>query len=290
MTEGKSLINFGDLSKPATVLIKKISEAVGGYFKPYQIKRVAKAESEADLIKVESQIQISDLQRRAVNRFIAEEAKKQENIETITEKAIPQLEDKSKPEEMEEDWITNFFDKCRIVSDKEMQSLWATVLAGEANTPGSFSKRTVNFLGSLDKADARLFTTLCGFGWFSGSTIVLPLIYDEKKSIYNDVGINFNALTHLDDIGLISFNSFGGYKRLGFPKQIIINYFGQPTIIEFKKEENNELETGKVLLSKIGQQLAPICGSKPIDGFKDYVIDLWIKKGLILSSPLPSNK
>ena len=34
---------------------------------------------------------------------------------------------------MEEDWIANFFDKCRIVSDSEMQSLWARVLAGEAN-------------------------------------------------------------------------------------------------------------------------------------------------------------
>lgn len=76
MTDGKSLINFGDLSKPATVLIEKISEAVGGYFKPYQIKRIAKAESESDLIKAESQIQVSDLHRRAVNRFIAEEAKK----------------------------------------------------------------------------------------------------------------------------------------------------------------------------------------------------------------------
>ena len=189
------MINLGDMSKSATVLIEKISGAVGGYFKPYQIKRVAKAESEAELIKAEAQIQISDLQRRAVNRFIAEEAKKQENIETIAGKAIPQLEDKSKPEEMEEDWITNFFDKCRIVSDKEMQSLWATVLAGEANSPGSFSKRTVNFLGSLDKADARLFTTLCGFGWYLGN--VIPLVYDEQESIYNEAGINFDILTHL---------------------------------------------------------------------------------------------
>lgn len=180
------------------MLIEKISGAVGGYFKPYQIKRVAKAESEAELIKAEAQIQISDLQRRAVNRFIAEEAKKQENIETIAGKAIPQLEDKSKPEEMEEDWITNFFDKCRIVSDKEMRSLWATVLAGEANSPRSFSKRNVNFLGSLDKVDARLFTTLCGFGWYLGN--VIPLVYDEQESIYNEAGIKFDTLTHLDDI------------------------------------------------------------------------------------------
>ncbi len=39
-----SIINLGELSKPATVLIEKISDAVGGIFKPYQIIRAAKAE------------------------------------------------------------------------------------------------------------------------------------------------------------------------------------------------------------------------------------------------------
>jgi hypothetical protein len=87
MTEDNPLINLGDISRPATVLIEKISGAVGGYFKPYQIKRVAKAEAEAELIKAEAQLQITDLHRRAVNRFIAEEAKTGKH-QTITEKYI----------------------------------------------------------------------------------------------------------------------------------------------------------------------------------------------------------
>ena len=41
-----SLVNLGDLSKPADTLIKKVSKAVGGIFAPYQIKRIAKAEVE----------------------------------------------------------------------------------------------------------------------------------------------------------------------------------------------------------------------------------------------------
>ena len=287
MTEGKSLINLGDISKPATVLIEKISDAVGGYFKPYQIKRVAKAEAEVELIEAEAQIQVSDLQRRAVNRFIAEESKKQENIETIAGEAIPLLEDNSKPENMEEDWITNFFDKCRIVSDNEMQILWSKVLACEANSPGSFSKRTVNFLGSLDKSDAELFTSLCGFGWFVGG--VVPLIYGVNDPIYNDVGINFSSLKHLDEIGLISFDNIGGFKLLGFNKHARISYYGQPIILEFPKEKENELQTGKVLLSKIGQQLTHICGPLPVDGFIEYVVKEWMKKGIGSSSPFPRN-
>jgi hypothetical protein len=60
--------------------------------------------------------------------------------------------------------------------------------------------------------------------------------------------------------------------------------------VEFNKETDNELEVGKVLLTKTGRQLAPICGSKPVDGFLDYIIERWAKKGVILSSPYPRKK
>ncbi|MBU4305358.1 MAG: DUF2806 domain-containing protein [Candidatus Omnitrophica bacterium] len=276
-----SLINLGDLSKPATVLIEKISAAVGGIFKPYQIERVAKAEAKAEIIKAQTQIEVTDLHRRAISRFIAEEAQKQNNIENITVKAIPQLKDSANPNNIEDDWITNFFDKCRIISDEEMQSLWAKVLSGEANNPGTYSRRTVNFLGSLDKVDASLFIALCGFGWQIGD--VVPLIYDAQAQIYNDKGINFNTVTHLDDIGLISFNSLVGFQRIKYPKKIKIYYYRTPLNIEFKNENDNSLNIGQVLLTKTGQQLAPICGSKPVDGFRDYVIEKLKKEGLIIS-------
>ncbi len=277
MTNGFSLANFGDLSKPATVLIDKISNAVGGYFKPYQIRRVAKAEAEAEIIKAESQIKITDLHRRALIRFVSEEAKKQDNMEKITEKSIPLLSGSSNPQNMEDDWITNFFDKCRIVSDSEMQTLWARVLAGEANTPGTFSKRTVNLLGSIDKTDAQLFTKLCGFTWIFDEAY--PLIFNEQFSIYSTQEINFNTLTHLDDIGLISFGSIAGFKEIDLPQHVVTYYFGTPMTIEFNNPEKNQIEIGKALFTKTGQQLALICGAKPLDGFYDYVCDLWIKQG-----------
>ncbi len=288
MAEGSSLINLGEMTRPATVLIEKISDAIGGYFKPYQIKRVAKAESEAEIIKAQAQIEITDLQRRALVRFVAEEALKQDNIEKITQKALPHLEESAKPQDIENDWIVNFFDKCRIVSDEEMQSLWAKVLSGEANSPGSYSKRTVNLLGSLDKADAHLFTSLCGFGWFIGD--IVPLIFDVQQPIYNSRDINFDSLSHLDDIGLVSFENLSGFMIMKLPKRITVYYYGIPLNIEFDKEKDNDLQIGKVLLTKTGQQLASICGSKPVDGFQDYTIEKWTQQSLILSSPYPRQK
>ena len=268
-----SLVNIGELSKPATVLIEKISDAVGGIFKPYQIVRVAKAEVAAEQMRAESQIQISDLQRRAMHRFLEEEAKKQSNIEGITQQALPHLEEKSSPEKMEDDWITNFFDKCRIISDVEMQGLWSHVLAGEANSPGAFSKRTVNILADLDKNDAKLFCQLCGFGWMIGN--VFPLIFDVTANIYNQQGINFSTICHLESLGLVQFNSLSGYKRLGLPKQFRVLYYGRPAELTLTKDVDNELDLGNVLLTRAGQELAPICGSSVVNGFFEYVYDKW---------------
>jgi len=290
MTDGFGLIKVdGKITEPATVLITKISDAVGGLYKPYQIRRVAKAEAEAEAIKEQAQIEITNLQRRALTRFVAEEAKKQNNIETITEKAIPQLTDSSTPQDIENDWITNFFDKCRIISDDEMQLLWAKVLAGEANFPGTFSRRTVNFLGSLDKSDAQLFIKLCSFVLLIDNA-PSSFVYDTQASIYNDQQINYSSLAHLDDIGLVSFGSLAGYKFLQLPKQIIISYFGTTLTLELKNTEDNELEFGNVRLTSIGQELSSICGAAPIDGFLDYLIERWSKEGIILSSSYPKKQ
>lgn len=268
-----SLINLGDISKPADTLIKKVSKAVGGFFEPYQIKRIAKAEAEAAVIKALTEIQITELHRRAMHRFIGEEAQKQKNIEDITNQAIPHLEQQTDAENMDDDWVTNFFDKSRIVSDKEMQELWARVLAGEANKPGTYSKRTVNYLGDLDKADADLFTKLCGFGWMVSN--VVPLIFEVQAEIYEKQGINFNALSHLESIGLIQFDHISGFQQLKLPKNFFVFYYGQLLQLEMQKDADNELQLGHVLLTKVGQELAPICGSKPVEGFMDYVKDKW---------------
>lgn len=280
------MINLGELSKPATVLIEKISDAVGGIFKPHQIKRIAEAEAEAEKIRALADIEIKDLQQRALVRFVAEETKKQANIETITLKALEDVKDEARPQDMEDDWIANFFDKCRLISDEEMQSLWAKVLAGEANAPGKFSKRTVNFLSSIDKSDAILFTQLCGFGWFIGN--VVPLIYDVQHEIYISRGITFNALKHLDEIGLLSFEHLTGYRRIHLQEVIAVHYYGTPINIKFKKQNDNELDIGKVLLSKTGQELASISGSKPVESFINYIIEEWTKKGLVTYSDWPN--
>jgi hypothetical protein len=196
---------------------------------------------------------------------------------------LPQLQEDSRPAEVEDDWLTNFFDKCRLISDDDMQTLWSRVLAGEANSPGKYSKRTVSFLSDLDKTDADLFTRACGFAWSIGKTV--PLIYDEQHEIYNKQGITFDTLSHLASIGLMNFESLG-FKFLRLPKIIPVSYYGTLRILEMPQEQDNEVSVGKLMLTKIGSELAAICGGAPVDGFLDYVSSVWESKGYKIIDPL----
>jgi hypothetical protein len=285
MSDDGALINIGELSRPAKVLIEKISDAIGGIFRPYQIRRIAQAEAEAEKIRTISQVELSQLQYRAISRFFAEEAKKQANMESITEKAISQLEEGAKPEDVEEDWLANFFDKCRLITDDQMQLLWARILSGEANSPGRYSKRTVSLLGSLDKNDAELFRALCSFGWQIGNLV--PLIYDVQDRIYTERGLTFAALQRLDEIGLVSFGVLTGYRLMKLPRDVIVSYYGERVLLRFQNQDGNEINLGHVLLSKTGQELAPICGSTKCAGFKEYVTAKWSSMGYVAQALPP---
>ena len=281
---GFSLIDTSGLAKPGTLLVEKISNAFGRHFDPSQTVRMALAEAEANRIRAlseaETEIEVADLRTRAAERVLNEEMTIQENIENITKKAIPELTGNASPEDIEDDWITNFFDKSRIVSDNDMQDLWARVLAGEGNNPGSFSRKTVNLVADLDKSNARLFTNLCRFAW-----IILgeayPLMFDVQHNIYNQSGIMFRSLGQLETLGLVRFDSLSGFRILNLPKRITVIYGDRQVPLTFPKDSENELIVGKVLLTQSGLELFRVVRASIVEGFFDYVYDKWASESLV---------
>ena len=124
--------------------------------------------------------------------------------------------------------------------------------------------------------EAMLFTQLCGFVWdFSGRVRLTPLVFDYAGNIYERAGINFETLAHLESIGLIQHNEVGSYSVTGVSKRCRVAYYGRSVTLELRKDKDNEIEIGQALLTRIGRELVPICGSKPVDGFWEYVMDRW---------------
>ena len=146
-----------------------IYRACGQLLLPWQKERIANAEAKALKIKSEAvassirtigeviseypgltikyngniedlninNIDTQCLKTRANIRINHQNLRKQKNLESIVGKAYNELIDKKleTEEEVDEDWITRFFSTAEDISDEQVQTLWARILAGEVLKP-----------------------------------------------------------------------------------------------------------------------------------------------------------
>ena len=273
------------LSPTGAALVDKISDAVGWLAAPAQEVRMARARATANMILAQSDIEIVDLQaaslmERADFRIAVEQVVQQMNIETIITKALDHLEERAVPHEMDNDWVLNFFDKCKYASDEQMQEVWAKLIAGEANNPGTFSRKTVNVVGDLDSNAANLFSTYCRFVFGVGNQGVPLIVLDQSQglpAIYQDQGIDFNTLKLLAETGLImiAFEQLSlliNYSMSGLPEKVSLSY-GERT--RSMPCPDGFISIGVTYPTIVGQQLARLCVPDPVEGFFDFIIDQW---------------
>lgn len=292
MSENGSLMNLGDLTKPATVLVERVCDAIGAIALPWQIDRTAKAEKQATIIRAEgeavaakikakTQIEIGQLEERAIERLISIERTKQETIESIVRSALDELHEDAKPEDIEEDWLLHFFEKCRITTDEEMRSLWAKILAGEANEEGSFSKRTINVVSTLTKDEAKLFTKVASLTWMYGK---IPLIFvgDLNDHFYKEKQLTYGKFAQLEEIGLLQIERVISHTIRVNEKKTILDYFRRQFLLEFESETGNKLTLGPINFTETGRQLFHISGAEPLDKYPDYMSPYFHKYGISL--------
>lgn len=267
------------VSKVAIALIDKIGSATGILYKPIGIKREAKAEAEAAKIQAESEIEIAKRHRQAEDEAIEEASdwfrKQQRNVGGIIQKSLPYVNEDADVSSIDEDMLAFMVDKFRLVSDSEMQSLWAKILAGEVNAHGSFSKRTVHIVSTLDKGDAEHFAALHRFCWRnSGSTIPIIFYFGKLPEFYVEHGFTDQILNHLEDIGIIEiYRAVLHRKAFDFSdtdKDIF--YFGRKFTAP---EDVSVLDAGPVSFTKAGRELVTLSEVDPIEGYYDYVTKSW---------------
>ena len=204
MTDVTSLIKIEGLTKPVTILLEKIALAVGTLNEPVQIVRLAKANAKASKIMSLANLEINELEERAINRLIIEETRNQKNIETIVAHALNKINQDAHPDNIEEDWINQFFNNCKNIGNDEVQQLWAFILAGEANNPGAFSKRTLNHLRLVSKEEALLFSRFCQFVFKTEDGKFMHIL-GEKTNEYlkAKVSISVSKVTELEAAGFV---------------------------------------------------------------------------------------
>lgn len=183
------------------------------------------------------------------------------NISSIVDKATENLYKKSNIENLKKDWLIHFFEKSKLASDPETQILWAKVLSLETETPGTFSKRTLSKIGELEKEEIESFIILSQFSFYTSGRAI-PLIFREIDQIFlNENRLNFIALSHLEDIGLIKMDSSNGYNLPG--KGIQLSYHYNQIITS--SDSSIPLIIGNVLFTRTGLEILKILERNPSD-------------------------
>ena len=287
----------GEITKPASVLLEKLSAGIGEAYAPWGKVRHAKADAEVARIENQVLAENNELMERAARRAVGEYMREQKNIEAIAAKAMKRLPPDT-PEEtvrgMDEDKVAFMRNLFKTVSDDEMQNLWADILAGEAGAPGAFSKNTVALVGMMGKDDAEMFRGFCQFAWNDPGQGAWPLIYNWDDEVYNDSGVPgqaipvqrnmFNVVEHLDALGLISYVVSEDRLLVSAINLVLWSYHGRRAFLTIPPSKEGGpmkygMKTGKVYFTKAGQQLYRICGARKNPIFFDYIFGKWKELG-----------
>ena len=218
--KGLEISDLLGLSQPLTKLVETVSGGIDTLYKPWHLKRMAKAKAEEIRLISEAITQnamlpinyqhgnvgidstdVQNLILRTEQRLLQDEMKKQQNMDAIVANAAEELQGKGKVSEtpVDEDWSTRFRNIAKDVSSEEMQFIWGKVLASEVENPGSFSLRTLETIRNLSKKEAATFQKIIPFI----IRMNRECFFASDKDIMEKYGIAYADIMVLDECGLV---------------------------------------------------------------------------------------
>ena len=172
------------------------------------------------------------------------------NSSSVVESAADELGDKEVTDhEPDPDWTARFFDCVQDVSSEDMQKIWARILAGEVESPGRTSLRTLDTLRNMTQRDADMFKDICDF-------VILKdfVFHDDSVVIFS--AISYDKLLHLQDCGLTNVGP-NLVKKLTWSsrEELLLSYHASSLMITRNTDANAVLAIPEILLTTAGREL-----------------------------------
>ena len=260
-------INLGNMGDALIHVTKTLSDGSGLMARGTRLN--AAAERDADLTRAQT---ISDVEQIEKGMMEYREG----NLRATLEKAAPMMEHIEDPKIEDMDWVVKWYEKTSRTSDEEIQRWWAKILAGEAETPGSFSKWALDAVSCMSKEDVEAFRTLGSCVWTFGpekthqevvywesSRSIIPL----KEYVLQRTGLATGFGSPL--VGMIQVSYRKAYIR----------YFDEKHAMIFP--ESLEVERGSTIsLTLLGKELLTLCDATPNEEYKRDCIAQWGKHGV----------
>ena len=153
------------------------------------------------LIDTEQQV---PLEERARKRERVNHLRRQQNLETIIQKALGYSSDNKITDKADQDWFESFLTLAENVSNRTMQDLWAKILAGEMSQPGTFSLKALNIFKAMSIYDAKLLAKACTLTVRDQQRKNIRIISGcyQKPGIFNFFNRDNEQRINLNNLGL----------------------------------------------------------------------------------------
>ena len=259
-------------AEPLSKLIDVASRGIGTLYEPTKIRKLAKAKAfemstiaqairdnpdlpmfyDRDGVKIDSS-DVKALAERASNRLLLQEMKKQQNIETIVDKAYENLEGETvvSSEPVDDDWIARFFNSVEDISTEKLRELWGRLLAGEIKAPKSFSLRTLEVLRNLSSADANLIEKIAPLALWQNLYKFIP----NEDKLYEKHDFTYEELLKLDNAGIICLTPLNVTLQMNKAPRVINNRFIIGVFDMMEGFENAEISLPIYCFTPVGSEI-----------------------------------
>lgn len=271
----KEIITKQNLSSVANNLIDKISSAINWVASHDTPEKIAINTFIEDMKN-------SDYDPVTKAAFISNAKKiikEYTNQMDIVKVATQFVNENATPDKMDDDWIAQFMDKAKLISNKDLQFIWGKILADECNHQGSIPKTLLHILTQMDSKDAKVFSTIRSISVYvedDGIQYTPMILRRSMADYYEKMGITYDALVNLQALGLIEMNMNADERTYVFEcdkHPITVKYYDKEYYIPSKYDYFN---VGNVIFTKAGSALCRNIEMPGKEGFfEEICIPLW---------------
>lgn len=225
-------IDFKPLSDLGIALLDKIEKGTGWIFST----ETAKKQGYKNIIdEISKRADINPIDRAIIISQFNKIKKEHKNRAQIIEKAVKLLEKGDNPEKIKDDWLIEFFELCKNVSNQELQYVWAKILVNECKEKKTNSFKLLRTISELSRDEIDVIMKVvkeCNYGIRSFEAIGILCL--NNKYLQN-INIKYEKIIELEDIGIMK------RETISLQDEIVFK-LNDNKIIKFVKKEEKKVK------------------------------------------------
>ena len=203
-----------------------------------------------------------ELVKRTVFRFFSEEIRKQKDLEDIFDIADEELTERQNREghTVDDDWAHRFVGFAKNITESDLKRYWGKLLAGEIESPGTFSYRTMLLLSQLSSKEAQRIRNAFRYALISDANGKAQVL---RTRDYNPLGMS--ELLFMQELGLISTENVSlNYENVDYRNHDYLVFHRNEIGLAFSAL-GGKVSFPIYKLTDIGRELLFICSDVDVD-------------------------